>query len=408
MISKKSILNAAVIIGVIYLFMALNPFIFWILWPGYINFPLFLGVIAITLVLIKIEWTRFTSKKLFFAIPIFLFMVHIGTSLIGGAGFNAGKLMSFTSLICILFFSSSLHLRIFEGFRKLMLFFSWFSILVFSIILIGIDLPYYKIPAFTLVMENSYGGESFYKLYGFVVSSTNTVYNIGGLSVARICGPFQEPGHFAIYLGIVLLFEKMIYNKLSKGFVIAGILTFSPNFFIIFFIILLYDVIYSENKKPYMLYTISALLFTSFLLLVSPEVKDELFYLTIGRNFDQSGTDIASILDDRAGKQTLAFYEKFINSNYFLYGRGVEFMEQFGVLSDWRGMILKYGLIGLLFSLIACIRILTFATKPGIKLIVSLIILLIYLQRSWMFESPFMYLFLIIGLISLKYKKITL
>ncbi|MFV0155369.1 hypothetical protein OBK03_06240 [Empedobacter falsenii] len=329
-------------------------------------------------------------------------MIQVGTTLMGGAENNIGKIMSFTSLICILMLKSSLHFKIFTGFRKLMLFFSWFAIVIFLITLVGIDLPYYKINAFTLVMQNSFGGESFYKLYGFVVSSTNTVYNFGGLRISRICGPFQEPGHFAIYIGLVMFFEKLILQKFSKGFIIAGLLTFSPNFFLILGITLFYDLLFSENKKTVIVYLLGGFILVSFLLLLSDGLRDQLYYMTIGRNFDTGG-NIEEVLDNRAGKQTLEYYNRFVHSPYFLYGRGVEFMSQFGILSDWRGMVLKYGFIGLIFSLIACFRILFFAKNIRLSVFIFLIIILIYLQRSWMFESAFVYLFLVIGLISNNY-----
>lgn len=400
MISKKSIDFFAVTIGVCFLFFALNPFIFWIIWPGLINFPLFFCVVIVTLILLRLNWMEVSLNKVLFAVPIFLFMIHLGTPFFGGLKFDVGKLMSFTALLCVLFFNSSLHYKIFIAFRKLMLMFSWFAVLVFGFIFIGFELPYYKIPAFTLVMNNSFGGESFYKLYGLVVSSTNTVYQFGSFNIARICGPFQEPGHFAIYIGLIMLFEKIIFKKVSKIFLVAGILTFSPNFFIIIFIIFLYDLIYSESKKVLLLYGLGGLILLFLLFLINDNFREQLIFLTIGRNFENTDLALTSILDQRAGKQALAYYTNFLNSSEVYYGKGVENMEQFGVLSDWRGVIFKYGFIGLTLSSIACLRVVFFAKLKGVKIIVILMILLIYLQRSWMFESTFVYLFLIIGLIS--------
>src|SRR5690554_2143003 len=405
MISKQSIVTIIAIIGAIYLFISLNPFVLWIIWPGFINFPLFIGVIIIGLLAIYLKWYSLTINKILFIIPITFFMLHLGTTFLGGPEFNIGKIMSFTSLIIILGFQSFLHLKIFELFRKGMLFLSWFAVIIFIITLVGIELPYYYIPGDTLVMQNSFGGQSFYKLYGLVVSSTNTVYNLGGFNVARICGPFQEPGHFAIYIGLILLFQKMTYNRLSKGFIIAGVLTFSPNFFLILFIIFFYDFLYSQNRRNIVKYVFIGSFFVFFLLLFSEDIRDQIYDLVIGRNIDETGIDIEKILDDRAGKQTLAYYHSFVQTNYFLYGKGVDFMSQYGILSDYRGMILKYGLLGFIFSIFACVRVLFFSKDLRVISLIAIVILIIYLQRAWMFESTFVYLFIIIGLSASKLYK---
>lgn len=403
MFSKQKIINLIAIISVIYLLISLNPFLLWIIWPGFINFPLFAGIILATMVVIKLNLYKIDKTKVLFSIPILCFMLHLGTPLLGGEGFDIGKLMSFSSLVLILFYNSYLHSLIFKYLTTTFLFISWFAIVIFMITLVGIDLPYYKIEAQTLVMLNSFGGESFYKLYGLVVSSTNTVYNVGGLNIARICGPFQEPGHFAIYLGLITFFQKIIFNKISLGFILAGILTLSPNYLIFLVIAFFYDFIYSKNRSKTLMYLFGSFIGVSFLLMASETIRDELIFLMLGRNFDNSGTDIVQLLDDRAGKQTLAYYESFVNTSYVYFGRGVEFMSQYGVLSDWRGMVLKFGLIGLFFSVLASIRILFFTNIKMLKFFVALMLLIIYLQRSWMFESTFVYLFTIIGLISFQF-----
>src|SRR5690606_40345820 len=106
---------------------------------------------------------------------------------------------------------------------------------------------------------------------------------------------------------------------------------------------------------------------------------------------------------NRAGKKTLEYYYSFLEGPKLWYGEGVESMEQFGVLSDYRGMTLKYGLIGLFFSILACLSIVLFAKNVGLRCVVVFILLAIYLQRAWMFESIFIYLFMVIGLIGCRY-----
>src|SRR5690554_3674904 len=386
-------------VGVIALFTSLNPFLLWIVWPGYINIPVFVAVLIVTILLMVMKSLEITGTKLAFSFFAFFFMLQLGTSLFSGREFELGKIIIFLSLICILSFNANILLSIFLKFRKLIIFFSWVSLIVFFLTLIGVSLPYHKIPGFGIVMTNSHEG-SFYKLYGLVVSSTNTVYEVGGLTIARICGPFMEPGHFSIYIGMLLIFEKIVLNKVSKVLIITGALTFSPTFLIFLVFAWLYEMLYLKKYTYIFKYFLFLLIPVSIMFFLLDDIKDEIVYLFIGRNFEASGLSLFDVLDDRAGKTALHFYNNFKETPSVWYGKGLEYMANLGVLSDWRGMVFKYGIIGFGFSLLMTICIPFFSDKKLERLIISLIILIIYLHRSWMFENSFLYLFLIIGLIS--------
>lgn len=399
MSSESIIEKLASSIGVLALFISLNPFILWILWPAYVNIPVFLAVIGITILLMLIKQLDITAIKLVFFFFTFFLMLQVGTPLFSGRGFEVGKVMTFISLMCILSFKPDILLNIFLKFRKLIIFFCWFSVIVFVITLVGINLPYYKIPAFSVVMKSSHEG-SFYMLYGLVVSSTNTIYQFGGMTIARVCGPFLEPGHFSIYIGMILIFEKIIFNKFSKILLVTGVLTFSPTFLIFIVVAWFYEMMYLKKYSYIFKYVLFLLIPVSLIFIFLDDIKDELVYLFIGRNFERSGLSLTELLDDRAGKSALTFYNYFKETPAVWYGKGVDYVANFGVLSDWRGMVFKYGIIGLFFSLLMLICVPFFTDKKLERLIITMIIIIIYLHRSWMFESSFIYLFLIIGLIS--------
>lgn len=405
MIQRKTLELIAAVIATLFLFISMNPFIMWIVWPVIINVSVLLCLIFATIILVRLGSFSVTYNKIFFSFFIFLFMLHIGTPLLGGSGWEIGKILSFSGLLCILFFEDRLLYKVFELLRKLMKFFCWFSLIIFCIMLVGIELPYYKIPAFTLVMQNSYGGEAYYKLFGFVVSSTNTVYDLGGISIARICGPFQEPGHFAIYLGLVMFFEKLIHKKNSWIFIVTIILTFSPNSLLFLAFLFMYDLFYSKTKIKFLGYLFFGCLLGVFVLMSQEDFREEITYLIVGRNFEEIGIDVVELLDNRAGKLALYHYENFSKTSEVWYGKGVRDLEQFGVLSDYRGMIFKFGLMGLILSILASIRIISFSTRRIDSVFIMIIISMIYLQRSWMFESTSIYLLLIIGLISFQVKQ---
>lgn len=386
-------------VGVIALFISLNPFLLWIVWPGFINIPTFIAVVGVTVLLMLRSSIELTSTKLIFVFFSFFLLLQLGTPLFSGRGYELGKIITFLSLMCIMSFNSNILLNIFLKFRKLIIFFCWFSLIVFFITLIGIELPYYKIPGFSVVMTKSHEG-SFYKLYGLVVSSTNTIYQFGGLTIARICGPFLEPGHFSIYIGLLLIFEKIVLNKLSKILIITGALTFSPTFLIFLALSWLYEMLYYKKYSNILKYLLILLIPSGFVFFFLDNIREEIMYLLIGRNFENAGLSLVDVLDERAGKAALHFYNSFKETPAVWYGRGVEYVANFGVLSDWRGMVFKYGIVGLVLSILMLFCIPFFTEKKLEKVIITMIILVVYLHRSWMFENSFIYLFLIIGLIS--------
>src|SRR5690554_4145107 len=399
MSSESIIEKLASNIGVLALFISLNPFILWIVWPGYVNIPVFLAVIGITILLMLLKQLDITAIKLVFFFFTFFLMLQLGTPIFSGRGVEVGKIMTFISLMCILSFKPDILLDIFLKFRKLIIFFCWVSVIVFVITLVGINLPYHKIPAFSVVMKSSHEG-SFYMLYGLVVSSTNTIYQFGGLTIARVCGPFLEPGHFSIYIGMILIFEKILFNKFSKILLVTGVLTFSPTFLIFIVVAWFYEMMYLKKYSYIFKYVLFLLIPVSLIFIFLDDIKDELVYLFIGRNFERSGLSLTELLDDRAGKSALTFYNYFKETPAVWYGKGVEYLEDIGVLSDYRGMIFKYGIVGFGLSILMLLCIPFFSDKKLERVIVTLIILTIYLHRSWMFENSFIYLFLIIGLIS--------
>src|SRR5690606_14650065 len=120
-----------------------------------------------------------------------------------------------------------------------------------------------------------------------------------------------------------------------------GFLTFSPNFLIFLIVIMAYDTFYVKKVKNLVIFVAATLTIVGSLWAIGDEIRNELLYLVIGRNFDNVEMDLDSILDNRAGKKTLEYYYSFLEGPKLWYGEGVESMEQFGVLSDYRGMTLK-------------------------------------------------------------------
>lgn len=382
------------IIVVTLLFFSLNPFLFWIIWPAILNLPLFVLIIISTLYLITKGSLSITWSRLTFSMLLILFSLYAFTPILGHS-WDIGKLIYFFSAALVSFYPHQLLINIFLKFRRLMIFFCIFSLAVFFITLTGIQLPYYKIPGFSVVMTSL---DAYYKLYGVVVSSTNTIYNFSGITIARICGPFLEPGHFAIYLGIVSFFEKALFDRRSPIIIATTILTFSPA--ALFFIVLIYGYDWFNPKgiiKNIIPASALVLFATMIFFLLDQGLQDSVKFLIFDRNFSSNTTDVSSILDERAGKTALPAYENFRQSQEVYFGRGVEAVANLGVLSDIRGLIFKFGLIGLSLSSALWLSVLTFIRNVKVLFLVLAIIILIGVHRSWMFESIFVYMIMFIG-----------
>ncbi len=385
--------------GTFYLFFSMNPFPMWIIHPFIIYILNIIILFIVTLYLItqkKLNINAYTIS-LFSVLSIIILYLFLPIS---ENVLTIGSLLRFLPFLFIVFFPLDVHFKIFKYFLKLIIFFSGFSILIFFLILIGIEPPYYKIDGFTLVMQN---GNHYYSLYGLVVTATTTTYNIMGLTIARVCGPFQEPGHFAIYIGTILSIEKVLFNKLSKLPIIAGFLTFSPAFIIILILIILYDIIF-QRKFKLLISIILSLTVLMTIVISNDVVKQSIFYLTIGRNFANTrGTS----LNNRTKQRNIAAYKSFTKTKRIYFGKGpIWVSEHYGILSDYRGFIFRHGIIGFSLSILFILIILS---KANLRIFFLLfpIAVLILAHRFWMFTGPHIYLFMIIGISSILLKRNT-
>lgn len=375
--------------------MSIVPFPMWILPQGVVYRFSFLLLFVLSLKLFnegKISINKYNLLIFFSLVFFYLYLILPITE----NTFDKGSLLRFASFFPLVFFSKKIHYEIFKYFRTIIIISSIFGILIFFLLLIGVDLPYYKIDGFSIPMQRN---NDYYRLYGLVVSSTNTVYNFMGVNIARVCGPFQEPGHFAIFIGIVLSIEKFLWNKTSLLLVIAGFLTFSPAFIAIFALIISYDILLGKRFKLLLGLIFSfAILFG--VIIQNQKVKDALYYISIGRNF--SNIEEAS-LDSRTGEKALRAYNSFSKTKAIWTGKGEEWVnERYGVLSDYRGFVFRFGLLGLFLSVLLSVVILTRAKKQVLFFFFPILVL-IHAHRFWMFLGPYIYILFLIGISSYFY-----
>jgi len=388
MLINRSLATLGSYLWTVFLFLSFHPFILWIVWPGLVTFPVYISIYLLTLLLLSRGELIFTHKRLFLFGIILAFSFHLSLPIFS-SNLDIGKLLSLSTFSLFMFYPNSVYLDVFFKFRKLMIFFAGSSIVLFFILLLNIDLPYYRIDGFTLPMA----GGDYYRLFGYIVSSTNTLYSFGGLTFARACGPFLEPGHFGIYIGLVLCGEKMLRGKTSLLLNITGFLTFSPAFILIFLLLIFYDFIVLKQFKNFKVYL--TILFSIIVLIfnVSPEMRENLWFLAVERNVESEGD---SVWDDRSDQNARILYDKLAKTSGIIVGKGTEFLADIGMLSDLRGFILKHGLLGLFMSFLICIVILSRTQNRRQLWIYIPVIILVFSHRSWMFEAAYIYMLLAI------------
>ena len=153
--------------------------------------------------------------------------------------FRIGHFAYFLIFIQIIFFNDIIFYNSYKFLKKLFIIISVFAIVFWVLNAMGVPLIYYKCtPAFRTesVLDN-------YRIYGPVLSLYRGNMPIGG-GIERICGVFAEPGHFGIYIGLMLAIEKFnFYEKRNLLLLITGFLTFSTAFYGIFCLGVLYKLL---------------------------------------------------------------------------------------------------------------------------------------------------------------------
>ncbi|MBR5989815.1 MAG: hypothetical protein IK003_09865 [Prevotella sp.] len=229
-----------------------------------------------------------------------------------------------------------------------------------------------------------------YYVYGLFV----TVQDPAQMLIYRACGMMKEPGHFAVVLGFIYLIDRYQGRRINFWLVLCGLLTFSSNFVLIAFFTELHNIFVMSNTRKIVKWFILALLAIYIVFLFLPsDIQDQIYYLFYGRNLEKvidilsSSSSINEALDERASNLPLAIYNKMTFSEMIV---GIGGFDTSYCLSDYRGMIMATGIVGLLLSNIIYLILIRGARKAvAISLLLSFILILMH--RSWMLYFPYVY-----------------
>ena len=331
----------------------------------------------------------FTQRRRIF---FFSFVLWIFLGLFGKFEIVASTLQ-WMPLLCIFFWRNTALLKMYEYFKKFILFYAVVSIVVEVLVLTKTwtAFPYIVFPPQDNVQEELGYVNYFFGLYNVQATDTSSVF------FYRACGPGREGGHFAIYLGFLYFSENVIFKKRNLLLIICGILTISPNFIIALLITEGCRALREKQllKPLFIILSFMASIVIGFIILPQ-SIKDEIVYVVLERslmrNVENTESDgIMALFDGRTGGRGAHDYATFLKKGTYTKLVGVEEMPEYNVMSDTRFLIMRYGYIGTILTIWYILMLSIYYQRNLFGLCLFFIALLILLHRVWMFFHPYWY-----------------
>lgn len=393
--------NLSSYIACLWLLVTLNSFFVWGSYRFIVTVILNIVLFFLSIFNNNDEGESFSKEALLPIIFMSLFMIWSDSRLDA----NMMKwILTISTLITFFFLTRWPYVsleRTYELFKKILVFFCIGSSIIS--ILGALNLLQY-IPHFTLPPQSNLHERLgiVYYVYGCFV----TIYN-GSTFLPRACGFLQEPGHFSVIVGLVYMIERCLHHKRNLFIIIGGLFTFSFNFILMFFVS---EVFMASNVRQFgklLKWLLMVVVGIYIIYTILPEnVKDQVYYLLWERNLEEvygafeESTSIEMSLDERANEMGLSEYYR-LTEDEKLYGIGS--LEENSMLSDYRGMVVSRGFIGLFFSICSSLAIVFLAPRWRQRFVLLFGLVLVYMHRAWMLGNIYLYfiVFLAVSLLRL-------
>lgn len=376
----------------VWFLVTIDSFFLWWSFGRIFRFVALLGMLYSTLLLSNRFRTTTYNLPIFLSLLIYIFWL---LPFFHNQILVLIKIFDFSTFLLLLFWPKETLANCYKLLRKVIIFFAIGSSIVSILSLIGV-LQY--LPHFTLEARSSLHKDRgvLYYVYGVFVTMNGA---------ARACGPVQEPGHWAIILGLFYLIDRFALQKRSFWMVLGGVLTFSSAFLLMFLsveLLTLFSRHFSKQFRNLLLILVG--LFIMFLILPQ-NIKENINYLFFERNLESvyenynENESLTEALDARASNYSIDLYYN-LSPREFWFGSG--YRDTTAAISDHRGTILFIGLIGLILSIIPSVLILLKA-KWRLFIALGFSLFLVYVHRGWMYFAPYIYFlaFLAVSLCSI-------
>lgn len=385
-IIKYSALNIS-----FYIFISLNPYFRWLI-PNEIFYFLFLftTLVLTTQLYFKVKNGIVIDKwktRVFYAIGVFV--LYFTTSLVHDMRW--GHFLWFLPFMSIVFYNSYIIQKGYQYFKKIMFWFTLFALLYWILNTLNISVPY-----FSYHPDFRYSDNDYYRIYGPAISLYSGSYPVGGVyGIERITGIFAEPGHYGLYLGCILAIDRFNFvSKENQIFILTGILTFSTAFYGILFLGLIYR-LFVDKKLSKGIQRILLLLSFSFIVgfLFGGDAFKELTY---GRVLKDDNSDVFDMVESRTSDRFVDTFNEFSTTSDVILGFGYFGHESSIQTTNWRGLVYRFGIVGLIVLVFLTVTIVGKA-EIYYSILLFAIIVLILSHRSYLLYVPWAYILIFIA-----------
>ena len=365
------------------LFFALNPYPRWLVSQGIFQIVFF---ITTTIAFIGLNNLRggfvVTKPKIRIFIIAVIYLLYFTTPIVHQ--FRAGQFLYFIIFLQIIFMNIMIFNAAYKILRKIFIYISIFALIFWLLNLIGVPLLYYKFT--TIERVNSLDN---YRIYGLAVSLYRGDFPIGG-GIERICGVFGEPGHFGIYLGLMLAIEKFNFNsKQNILLLITGMLTFSTAFYGILALGIIYRIIEYKKLTKELIWTLPLL----FVIIIVMLIDTRFFETAVGRVVNTNDvSNITDLVENRVYDYYIDIFDTFIKTTDAITGMGYNAEDM--IVTNWRGLVYRFGILGASFMFLLIVSI-VIRSDYKYALLLGVIALLIILHRVYLMYSPAVYMMIL-------------
>ena len=375
------------------LFFALSPYPRWLVPQGVFQIVFFFTTTMafIGLKNVKRGLVIRKSKIIIFIIAV-IYLLYFTTPMVHQ--FRSGQFLYFIIFLQIIFMNIIIFSNAYKILKKIFIYISIFALIFWILNGLGVPLLYYKFTSTGRIdpLDN-------YRIYGLALSLYRGDFPIGG-GIERICGVFGEPGHFGIYLGLILAIEKFNFNSKQNILLLAtGILTFSTAFYGILACGVIYRIIEHKKLTKELIWILPLFLIILVLMLIDTRFVETMFGRVVA---EKRVSGITDLVESRVANFYIDRFNDFIRSPDAAVGLG--YYREDMIITNWRGLIYRFGILGanIMFLLIVSIVI---RSDYKYALLLGAITLLIILHRVYLMYSPVIYMMLLTAISVDKVKK---
>lgn len=359
-----------------YIFISMQPFIAW----GQEWLFLVSAGIFFLLFILGYRTTSWSIAELTSLAFVLMFFLYLAFPLREFDGWGIRQFAYAAVLTVALFwFPKNFHYCL-NALRTL---FFWIVILsIISIFLYLLNVPF---PDYVLNQESRAKSTDLYKWYYGMIYLNTQVYDLGIGRLVRNVGVFGEPGHFGIYLCLLLLMEdKPLEGKVNKVLVLGVISTFSAASYAILLLILVLKERFFKQALFFFILFLALYLFNV-----------EWVFSVVLDKFN-TGEDLL------ASREVLDLSLFFHTFSDLMFGYGRDVLNFYGYTSsNLAAFVLRYGVFGFLifFSfLIFATAIIYMKGKKIAAVTLFIVVLAIISHRSWMIDTLYLWSFIIIAM----------